>query len=92
MVDFVKIDAARVVDEDVTVWLMPGDDVAVLGRVTTVGTGQGADEVVSTADDDPPIEFALRIARELAAAKGAGHIAIVDPHGLWTSTLGPLKI
>ena len=90
MIDFVKIDEAAVVDEHVTVQLFQGDG-NVLGRVTTLGTGQGGDEIASTEGDDPPIEFALRIARELATAKGSAHIDVVDPDGLWTSALGELK-
>lgn len=92
MIEFTKIDDTRIVAENVTVHLRKADDGHVLGRVTTIGTGQGGDEAVSTADDDPPIEFALRIARELATAKGATHIDIVDLDGLWKTTWGNLKL
>ena len=91
MIDFIRIDEGDVVDENVTVRLFKSDDSGVLGRVTTIGTGQGGDEAVSTAEDDPPIEFALRIARELATAKGGAHIDILDPDDLWTTTWGDLK-
>ncbi len=90
MVDFVKIDEAGVVGEHVTVRLFAGPDGSVLGRVTTIGTGQGGDEVASTEGDDPPVEFALRIARELATAKGTAHIDIVDPDRLWVPAFGKL--
>ena len=89
--DFVRIDAADVVPERVTITLSEGADGNVLGRVTTIGTGQGGDEAVSTEDDDPPVEFALRIARELARAKGDDGIDIVDPDRLWPDSCGPLK-
>ena len=62
-----------------------------LGRVTTIGTGQGGDEAASTEGDDPPVEFALRIARELARAKGDDGIDIVDPDRLWPDGCGTLK-
>ena len=89
MIGFVKVGVENVVAERVTVTLMRGGG-AVLGRVTTIGTGQGGDEVASTEGDDPPVEFALRIARELAVAKGDETIDIVDPDGLWTRELGAL--
>ncbi len=91
MLDFTRIDEARVVAEHVTVRLMKGEDGHVLGRVTSVGTGQGGDEEASTEGDDPPVEFALRIARELATAKRMSHIDIVDPDGLWDMRWGDLK-
>ncbi len=90
MVEFIKIDEADVVEAHVTVRLRREGDI-VLGRVTTVGTGQGGDEIVSTEDDDPPVEFALRIARDLATAKGSPRIDVVDPDGLWTGSLGVLQ-
>ena len=62
MVGFVRIEAVDVVPERVTVSLMR-DGGVVLGRVTTIGTGLGGDVVASTEGDDPPVEFALRIAR-----------------------------
>ena len=69
MIGFVRIAATDVVAERVTITLRRGDG-TVLGNVSSVGTGQGGDEVASTEGDDPPVEFALRIARELAKAKG----------------------
>ena len=90
MIEFTRIDATRVVDEHVTVRLMRGEDGNVLGRVTSVGTGQGGDEEASTEGDDPPIEFALRIARELATAKRMGWIDILDPDHLWEPAWGVL--
>ena len=90
MIEFTKIDEARIKDENVTVRLSKGEDGNVLGSVTSVGTGQGGGEVADTGDESPPIEFALRIARELARSKGMPHIDIVDPDGLWESTWGNL--
>ena len=89
MIGFVRISAGDVVAERVTVTLRR-EDGAVLGNVSSVGTGQGGDEVASTEGDDPPAEFALRIARELAKAKGDATIDVVDPDGLWTRELGVL--
>lgn len=89
MIGFVRIAATDVVAERVTITLRRGDG-TVLGNVSSVGTGQGGDEVASTEGDDPPVEFALRIARELARAKGETAIDVVDPDGLWTPELGDL--
>lgn len=89
-VRFKKIAEADVDGTRVTLRLIRSPDGAVLGRVSTLAFGTKGIELMSTAVDDPPIEVAIRLARDLAKFKGLD-VDVLDPDNLWQSAWGPLR-
>ena len=89
-VRFVKVGAAQVDPERITLRLLVADDGTILGRVSTLAYGESGIELMSTEGADPPIETALQFAEELAAFKEQD-VDVVDTDGLWQTGWGRLE-